>query len=325
MAGFTAVAAGIGLASTAASTGMSFAQAGKQNRLRKEAEAAAEKAMMEARGRTEANYFEQLAVAKESYEQANKASNVAAAQAIEAIKAGDVRGVSAGVGGIQQSSLQQANQVRAAQEKEILDRQKLIAQEDSRLRDINVQLDLQEVQGAQLAARDAQEANVAALGAGFEGLASMGQQTMDMVPLFQEQEGIYFDKKGKLRGSRKAVQEFKEGAAAGQLQIDLDAEAMGLNDPYLDPFDRLKTGKRVGFEGVPKESPLFKKFDKAPEMGSVITNQKEGDAFRGYMNKFHPAYSKKIDLDKTGKFDNKYIKKAYEDFGLDYANYQRGY
>jgi hypothetical protein len=323
MAGFTAVATGIGLATTAVSTGASFAQAGKQNRLRKEAEAEAEKAMIEARGRTEVNYFEQLAVAKESYNQAYQAGNVAAAQAVQAIQEGDVRGVSAGVGGISQSSLQQANQVRAAQEQEIINRQKLIAGEDSRLRDINVQLDLQEVQGAQLAARDAQEAKVAALGAGFEGLASMGQQAMDMAPLFPEKEGIYFDKKGKLKGNRKEVQKFKGDAAAGQLQIDLDAEAMGLNDPYLDPFDNLETGKRVGFEGQLGQ-PLFK----APEMSTVITNQKEGDEFRGYMNQFHPDYSKKLfkdGLSRTGKFDNKYIKKAYDDFGLEYLNYGRGY
>jgi hypothetical protein len=323
MAGFTAVAAGIGLASTAASTGMSFAQAGKQNRLRKEAEAAAEKAMMEARGRTEANYFEQLAVAKESYNQAYQAGNVAAAQAVQAIQEGDVRGVSAGVGGISQSTLQQANQVRAAQEQEILNRQKLIAQEDSRLRDINVQLDLQEVQGAQLQMRDAEEARAAALGAGFAGLASMGQQTMDMVPLFQEQKDVYFDKKGKLRGSRKAIQKFKGDAAGGELQIDLDAEAMGLNDPYLDPFDKLETAQRVGFEGQLGQ-PLFK----APEISSVITNQKEGDAFRAYVVENFPDYAKNLykdGLSKSGKFDNKYIKKAYEDYGLDYANYQRGY
>jgi len=153
---------------------------------------------------------------------------------------------------------------------------------------------------------------------------------MDMAPLFPEKEGIYFDKKGKLKGNRKEVQKFKGDAAAGQLQIDLDAEAMGLNDPYLDPFDKLKTGQRVGFDErfVNKESPLFKKFDKAPEMSSVITNQKEGDAFRAYVVENFPDYAKSMysdGLSKSGKFDNKYIKKAYDDYGLEYANYQRGY
>jgi len=322
MAGFTAVATGIGLATTAASTGASFAQAGKQNRLRKEAEAEAEKAMIEARGRTEVNYFEQLAVAKESYNQAYQAGNVAAAQAVQAIQEGDVRGVSAGVGGIQQSSLQQANQVRAAQEQEIINRQKLIAGEDSRLRDINVQLDLQEVQGAQLAARDAQEAKVAALGAGFEGLASMGQQAMDMAPLFKEQKAVYYDKKGKLKGSKSEKEKFLGGAAAGELQIQRDYESMGLQDPFF-PLDNMESAQRVGFEGQLGQ-PLFK----APEMSTVINSQEIGDELRGFVVDRHPNYAKKMfkdGLSRTGKFDNKYIKKAYDDFGLDFLNYKRGY
>jgi len=188
MAAFTTVAAGVGLATTAVTTGASFAQAGKQNRLRKEAEAEAEKAMAAARGRTEMNYFENLAIAKEAYNQAYQAGNVASAQAIQAIQEGDVRGVSAGVGGIEQASLQQADKVRAAQEAEILQKQKLVTQEDSRLRDINLQLDLQEVQGAQLAARDAQEAQNLAIEQGIAGVTSMGQQAMDFIPLFKKQD-----------------------------------------------------------------------------------------------------------------------------------------
>ena len=30
-------------------------------------------------------------------------------------------------------------------------------------------------------------------------------------------------------------------------------------------------------------------------------------------------------LSKSGSFKNKYIKKAYDDYGLEYLNFQRGY
>ncbi len=269
MAAFTTVAAGVGLATTAATTGASFAQAGKQRRLMKEAEAEAEKSMMEARRRTEVNYFEDLAIAKESYRQAYEAGSVAAAQAIQAIQEGDVRGVAAGVGGIEQAALQQANQVRAAQEQEMINRQKLIAQEDSRLRDVNVQLDLQEVQGAQLAARDAQEAQNLAIEQGIAGVASMGQQAMDFIPLFKKQgdpskvtQGFDYRKGesvlvGGNRKDRKAYQEqfdasvgegmrsLEKKAQSDNVLKDTQAQRVGFNETIFAP--RTASASRVPF------------------------------------------------------------------------------
>ena len=54
----------------------------------------------------------------------------------------------------------QAN-VRAQQEKEVNRIEEMIAKEEGRLRDLNVQLDLAEVQGAQQAAKDAEVARAA--------------------------------------------------------------------------------------------------------------------------------------------------------------------
>ena len=58
--GFTIAA----LAMTAAGTGMSFSQAGKQNKLRKEAEDEAAKSMEAARKIMETNYLKGLSVGK---------------------------------------------------------------------------------------------------------------------------------------------------------------------------------------------------------------------------------------------------------------------
>jgi len=326
MAGFTAIAAGVGLATTAATTGASFAQAGKQRRLMKEAEAEAEKSMMEARRRTEVNYFEDLAIAKESYRQAYEAGSVAAAQAIQAIQEGDVRGVAAGVGGIEQAALQQANQVRAAQEQEMINRQKLIAQEDSRLRDINVQLDLQEVQGAQLAARDAQEAQNLAIEQGIAGVASMGQQAMDFIPLFKKQgdpskvtQGFDYRK-----GESVLVGGKRRDKKAYQEQFDKSVEA-GLKS--LEKADKNYQG--VDLEGLKFTSDIkdfgdYNLGDYKIKMEDVITNQQEGDAFRGFVLDNYPDYAKSLKkkfgspLDRSGAFDNKYIRDAYSIYGPEY-------
>ena len=45
---------------------------------------------------------------------------------------------------------------------------------------------MEEAQGAQLAARDAQEAKTAAITQGFEGLTSMGAQAGGMIDLYNE-------------------------------------------------------------------------------------------------------------------------------------------
>jgi hypothetical protein len=76
--------------------------------------------------------------------------------------------------------------IRGTMGQELMDIEKDVLNEESRLRDLKTQMDLGEVEGAQLAARDAQEARAAAMTQGFEGLQSMGQQAMEMVPLFQK-------------------------------------------------------------------------------------------------------------------------------------------
>jgi NADH:ubiquinone oxidoreductase subunit 3 (subunit A) len=57
MAAFTSIAAGVGLAVTAATTVGSFAQASEQNSKKKKAEEAAAKAMTEARKKLDVNYY----------------------------------------------------------------------------------------------------------------------------------------------------------------------------------------------------------------------------------------------------------------------------
>lgn len=184
MAVATALAIG-GLAISAGSTAMSFVQAGKQNKLQREAEAKAAQAMAQARKKLEVNFAEQRSIQKEPYELAREAILSTGAQAIQAGVESD-RGAEVTAGKVQMAMNQGQADIRTAMGQELTDIEKDIINEDSRLRDLNVQLDLGEVEGAQLAARDAQEASNAAMMQGFQGLESMGQQALDMVPLYQK-------------------------------------------------------------------------------------------------------------------------------------------
>ena len=51
-----------------------------------------------------------------------------------------------------------------------------------------------------------------------------------------------------------------------------------------------------------------------------FTTKAEGDAFRLWVNKKHPLYALSIVLDKSGAFDNSYIRKAYAKYGTEYKS-----
>lgn len=171
------------MAITAGTTAASFAQAAKQRKLMDQANSDAEKAMAEARTKLDVNYFEPLAIQKEPYELQREALLSSGAQAIEKGIETE-RGGGATAGRVQMAQNEAQAGIRTAMGEELTDLAKLTATEESRLRDIGVQLDLEEVAGAQQAAADAQQAAAAATTAGISGIQSMGSQVIDMAPLY---------------------------------------------------------------------------------------------------------------------------------------------
>lgn len=180
---FTTIAAAAGLAATAATTTGSFIQAGKQRRLQQQAEADAAKAMADARKKLEVNYYKSLAIQKEPYELEREALISAGAQAIEAGRESE-RGAAAVAGRVQMAQQEGQAGIRTAMGKELSDLEKLTATEEGRLRDIGVQLDLEEVAGAQQAAAQAQEAAQKASAEGVQGVTSFIGQAAAAAPLY---------------------------------------------------------------------------------------------------------------------------------------------
>ena len=169
----------------AASTVMSFAEANKQKKMQREAELKAQEALAEARKRSGVNYYDPLAIQKEPYELQREALLSAGAQAIQAGVEGESRGIGATAGRIMMAQNEAQAGQRTAMGADLNRLAELSAAEDSRLRDINLQLDLEEVAGAQLAARDAQEARAAAIAQGMQGIqnvAQMGIQAIELYP-----------------------------------------------------------------------------------------------------------------------------------------------
>ena len=177
------VGAIIGIASTVATTAMSFAQASKQKKLQTQAEQEAAKAMFEARKALDVNYMDALSVQKEPYELAREAMIAQGAQAIDT-SAESERGVAATAGRIQGLQNESQGEIRTAMGKELTEIERLKVAEDARLRDLKVQLKLGEVEGAQIAAANSAELAAQATAQGFEGVTSAATQAANLVPLY---------------------------------------------------------------------------------------------------------------------------------------------
>jgi vacuolar-type H+-ATPase subunit H len=179
----TAIMTGAGMAISAAGAAGSFIQAGKQNKLIREAKADAEKAMADARKSLEVNYYDVLGVNKDPYELQREAMLSQGAQAIQAAQESD-RGATGAAGKVQMAMNEAQAGIRTNMGKEMSDIQKLQATEESRLRDVGTQLDLAEAEGAQQAAADAQKEKAAAINQGIKGITSLGQQAIQAAPLY---------------------------------------------------------------------------------------------------------------------------------------------
>lgn len=177
------------VAISATTAGMSFAQAKKQRDLQENAKRDAENAMASARRALEVNYYDKLAVQKEPYEREREALLAQGAMSVQAGVEGASRGAAATAGRVAMAQNEAQAGIRTAMGKEMSDLAKLSAQEDSRLRDVNVQLDLAEVEGAQQAITDAKQAEAAATAQGMQSVGNAVQQGLTAIPLYQQDLG----------------------------------------------------------------------------------------------------------------------------------------
>ena len=185
MPALTSIALGVGAAATAAGTTNSFIQASKQKKKQAEAEAAASQAMQEARKRLEVNFYKNLGIKKEPYELAREASLSSASGLIQAGVESE-RGAGAVAGRVQMANNENQRNIAAGMGQEMQNLDKLVAGEDSRLRDVNTQLDLGVVEGAQLAARNSEMLKNQNLQQGFAGVTSLANTALSAAPLYQK-------------------------------------------------------------------------------------------------------------------------------------------
>lgn len=197
----TAIAAA-GIATEVASSIKSFSDAQDSRNAAAKYQADAARMAEEAKKGLSANYYKGISLPKETYQLQSEAAISAGAQAIQA-GAESERGAAATAGRIQaEQNVAQAG-IRTDQANTMLELDKLTQQENSRLRDVGVGIDLSRAAGAQLAARDATEAAAAQTAQGFSSATSALGQGLAAVPLYQKSQAV--KDYGKLQSSYDAA------------------------------------------------------------------------------------------------------------------------
>ena len=179
------IASGVGVAATVGTTAMSFAKAAKMRNDMNDANKAADQAMQLARKELDVNVYDKLGINKDIYRDQREAFSATAKEAIQAGVESE-RGAEAIAGKVLLASNQMQQGITSAVNQDLQQLEMISAQEDARNRDIGVQLDLEEVAGAQLAAANAQELGAQATQQGFQGVTSLTSQLADTVPLFDK-------------------------------------------------------------------------------------------------------------------------------------------
>lgn len=174
-----------GLAISTVSAGASFAQAAKQNRLKRQAQSDADMAMAAARGKLDVNFAEQMAIKKEAYDLERQAMLVQGAQLTQAGIESE-RGSAATAGRVFAQQQLGQQQIRSAMADELTNIESAVLEEESRLRDLGVGLDLEEVAGQQMRAADAQRAATASTQQGIQSALDVTQLAVEQVPLYRE-------------------------------------------------------------------------------------------------------------------------------------------
>jgi hypothetical protein len=228
----------------AAGTGMSFAQASKQGKLRRKAEDEAAKSMEAAEKILETNYLKGISLPKETYEREREALLSSGEQALRAGAEAEGRGAAATAGRVQMAQQAGQRNIATAQADRLLELEMMGAKEDARLQTGLANLEMMGVAGAQQAARDAQMSQMQAVQQGFQGLKNMGKTALDykneLLPLFQS-KGPDFSSVGGNMVSQNAIAANPTlyGQYQGQNVFLPDVFGDGLN--FTNSIDQVST------------------------------------------------------------------------------------
>lgn len=207
--------------------GLSLDQAAKARDEQRKAEFEAEKQLKEAKMLLEKNFYEGIAIPKETYDLQADILKTAGEQAISAAQEAGVRATSVAPGRVLAGLTQSGGKMRTDMASELLELEKAEAKEASRLRDMGVGIRGDVATGAGLAAAAADIAEAQAITGGAEAAQVLGEEIFEATPLYGKGQ------KGRMltRAQRKAggFDEFKDAIVNkfGDVELGIKDEKSG--------------------------------------------------------------------------------------------------
>ena len=184
-----ATAAVIGIAATGASTYMSFSAAAKEKEAKEKADAEAKKALEDARGRAEKDFYGGLAVPLDAYEAEFENNLAVAQQSTEALQEGDARSLAAGVGRIGAQASDTSEKARIGMGQEISDLNAMKAQSKDAVNQQLMQMDVAAARDAAQRSRESEAARSAHIAKGVQGIGATVSAIGSAAPLFGKKGG----------------------------------------------------------------------------------------------------------------------------------------
>ena len=178
--GFSKALPFIGLGLSAASTVMSFVEAGKAADAQRAADKAAAAALVEQKRLQQQNFYEALRVPMEAYDRQFREGTAANAQAIDALSQ-DQRTLIGGIQGVQEATVEGQAKTREALADRLFNLDVMKAQANTQQADDLSRIAEQEAAGAQVAAMAAEKAKIAQQQAAMQGVGNMITQGAGMV------------------------------------------------------------------------------------------------------------------------------------------------
>ncbi len=213
--GFAAFAAGAQVVNTLATTGMSFAQAAEAKREMVKANQEAATKVSQIYKELDVNVYEGLGLPKLADQNLARRAGQAYKTAMEAAGEADPRSAAATAGRTVMANQALLENQAAKMEERKFGLDKLIAAEDSRLRDLKVGVMMEEAAGAQLKAREAAEMKQKSMKEGFEGVTASLGAAASFVPLYQKTKAARLAKQALKRNPQLQEQLASQGMFGG--------------------------------------------------------------------------------------------------------------
>jgi hypothetical protein len=182
--GAAAIIGGIGVATQLVGAGMSFAQAKKQKELKSKADAAAAKAMVDAKNKLVTNFSEQQVIRKEPFELAAQANAAVQSQNIDAMRNAGQRTLIGGVGRTVAAGDRANQQMRDVYTGKLEEYEKRVADDSRDISDYLAGIDLRTASGAQKAAAQAELMRQRNLMQGISALGGAAATGLDAAGLY---------------------------------------------------------------------------------------------------------------------------------------------